>query len=83
MTRHQGTCKSKDKVSENVPIPLPSTEKALVKTLCLNVCATELRPFSFVDGRATKALHQRLIKIGHTYGPLAVSDVSFFYVQKN
>ena len=41
----------------------------------VTMCATDIRPFSIVEGRSFKAVAQKLIAVGAQYGNIPIADV--------
>ena len=54
---------------------LPQSVKTQMANDVVTMCATNIRPFSIVDGRGFQAVAQKLIAVGAKYGNLLVDDV--------
>jgi len=54
---------------------VPSTVKSQMANDLVHMCATDIRPFSIVDGGGFKKVAQKLISIGAQYGNVSVGDV--------
>lgn len=86
LSGHQQNCSSKGSsqtrkisdmpgFSKASTTAVPATVKMQMANDVVHMCATDIRPFSVVDGNGFKAVAQKLISIGAHYGNVSVGDV--------
>jgi len=59
--------------ASNATVP-PTVKSQIAKDL-VHMCASDIMPYSIVDGEGFKAVAQKLISVGTQYGNVAVGDV--------
>lgn len=54
---------------------IPQSVKSQMANELVTMCATDIRPFSVVEGCGFKTVAQKLIAVGAQYGNVPIADV--------